>query len=89
MSVEPSPKRLLRKNTLLWAVLACSGLALAEEVDAPDLEFLEYLGSWQGLEEDWVLVAGAIDVPAAPEQKDEEKSPPADGETQAEKGNEN
>jgi hypothetical protein len=29
------------------------GIVAADEV--PDLEFLEYLGSWEGSEEDWLL----------------------------------
>jgi hypothetical protein len=42
---------------LLWGLIVCSGLVVAEDAEAPDLEFLEYLGSWEADEEDWVLLA--------------------------------
>ena len=41
----------------LWVLIGCSGLVVAEDAEAPDLEFLEYLGSWEADEEDWVLLA--------------------------------
>lgn len=41
----------------LCGLIGCSGPAVAGEADAPDLEFLEYLGSWEADEEDWVLLA--------------------------------
>ncbi len=37
-------------------LLACSQAAVAEE-EIPDMEFLEYLGSWEGSEEDWPMFA--------------------------------
>lgn len=89
MLVERKERRGRRQSALLCGVLACSGLAVAEEVEAPDLEFLEYLGSWQQSEEDWVLVAGAIDVPTQAGQNEDEQSPAEDGETLAEKDDEN
>jgi hypothetical protein len=30
-------------------------VALAQESETPDLAFLEYLGSWEGSDEEWVL----------------------------------
>ena len=45
---------------------ACSAYggchALADEQEVPDLEFLEYLGSWDESDEDWVLFASDDDV---------------------------
>lgn len=60
------------------------GYALAEE--APDLEFLEYLGSWEESDEDW-LIFNRFD---AEEAKDnEERSDPApEGEESTEKDDE-
>jgi len=59
-----------------WPVLMLAGLAggghvLAEDnTDDADLEFLEYLGSWEDSEEDWLIFAG--DQEAAREKKDDE-----------------
>lgn len=43
-----------------WLVAACGGLSLiagqAQEA-SPDLDFLEYLGTWQESDEDWLAVA--------------------------------
>lgn len=44
------------------AVIALSGIWLAlkagaQQTDAPDLAFLEYLGSWQADDDEWVLIA--------------------------------
>lgn len=72
-----------------WIVLVLAGLAgggyvLADEqTDDPDLEFLEYLGSWEAGEEDWLIFAG--DRETTDETKDDEKEETApDGEKLAE-----
>jgi hypothetical protein len=44
------------------AMIALSGICLApkgtaQQADAPDLAFLEYLGSWQADDDEWVLIA--------------------------------
>lgn len=53
------------KHALLLAALAAGGAAIA--ADAPPLpaDFLEYLGSWEGDDADW-LVANAAPVASAP-----------------------
>lgn len=41
---------------MLWWFVALGAVVVAEEtVDRVELEFLEYLGSWDGSDEDWVL----------------------------------
>ena len=41
---------------MLWWLVALGTVVVAEEtVDRVELEFLEYLGSWDGSDEDWVL----------------------------------
>ena len=40
---------------VLCGLLTCGGAAFAQETEAPDLAFLEYLGSWEESDEDWVL----------------------------------
>ena len=47
---------------LLKAVVACglfvlSGGVTAGDDELPDVEFLEYLGSWDESDEDWLLVS--------------------------------
>ena len=44
-----------RKLAVLCGMLTCGGPAIAQETDPPDLAFLEYLGSWEGSDEDWKL----------------------------------
>jgi hypothetical protein len=31
--------------------------ASAQQPEAPDLDFLEYLGSWQGEDDEWLVIA--------------------------------
>jgi hypothetical protein len=72
-----------------WPVLMLAGLvgpghALADEnADQADIEFLEYLGSWEDSEEDWLIFAG--DRESRDESNDEENEETApDGEKLAE-----
>lgn len=39
---------------VLWGLFGCSSIAVAED-EQPDMEFLEYLGSWEESDEDWLL----------------------------------
>ena len=75
---------------LLFSLLGRSLLGLAAisvilaphanaDEDAPDLDFLAYLGSWQGSDEEWLAVAEwegeqqvKDDVRAAAQRKDDE-----------------
>jgi hypothetical protein len=52
---------------LLAAVAGFGGTAHAQD-DGPDLSFLEYLGSWQEGDEEWLIVA---DLEQEPEDKEE------------------
>ena len=38
----------------LWGLIGCSGVVMAED-EEPDMEFLEYLGSWEESDKDWLL----------------------------------
>ncbi len=40
---------------VLWGLFGCSGVVVADD-EQPDMEFLEYLGSWQESDEDWLLL---------------------------------
>ena len=37
--------------------ICLTGAAHAQESDAPDLDFLEYLGSWQAEDDEWLVIA--------------------------------
>jgi len=63
----------------------CSIAALAED-ELPDIEFLEYLGMWEGSDEDWLMFNDS----ASTENRKEERSEPApEGKDSTEKSDEN
>ena len=51
MSVE-RPSAL---GAVVWLGLILPGVAAADEEAEPDLALLEYLGSWEGSDEEWML----------------------------------
>lgn len=72
----------------LAAVVGLVGTAIAgaDEDAGPDLEFLEYLGSWEASDEDWVLFTADMDEQEASRDKDnvQGSDPSPDGEKLAE-----
>lgn len=46
-----------------WMVVLASlpVAVIAEDEDVPDLEFLEYLGSWQEQDEEWFLESEIVE----------------------------
>ena len=73
---------------LLWGLTGVSGLVIADDAEAPDLQFLEYLGSWDESDEDWmILVADAAETKESEETEQEHVSVP-DGEKMSELDNE-
>ena len=71
-----------RPVALVGLLLGC-GLVLAADEELPDLEFLEYLGSWEESDEEWLLFEEPITADA------EERSDPApEGEESTEKTDE-
>ena len=70
-------------------VALCCGLAglgaaaaLAED-ELPDMEFLEYLGSWEESDEDWLVVRAMTRV-AGKKGQDERNDPAPEGEESTE-----
>jgi hypothetical protein len=49
---------------VLLGLFGCSGLVVADD-EQPDMEFLEYLGSWEESDEDWLLFDGQENEPVA------------------------
>jgi len=52
-----SARQLCRLAALVLMQVAFTPAAGAEEAEAPDLDLLAYLGSWQGDDEEWLAVA--------------------------------
>jgi hypothetical protein len=58
------------RRALLCAVALCSSLfAVAADDEAPDSDFLEYLGMWEESDEDWVIIDG-VTAAATEERSD-------------------
>jgi len=55
MSASCSQTEAGLKLALICGLLGLSGATLADELEVPDPAFLEYLGSWEESDEDWVL----------------------------------
>ena len=69
----------VRPAAIASALVLSGGLLLAEELEQPDAEFLEYLGLWEGSDEDWLI----FDEPVVAEA-DERSDPAPEGEESTE-----
>ena len=54
---------------IFCGLFACDTALTADEDAMPDMEFLEYLGSWAESDEDWVLLAAEAVEQVAAESK--------------------
>ena len=78
-------KAMSAKHTALAGALVLScGLLLAEELEQPDAEFLEYLGSWEESDAEWQIFA----EPVKTEVEEERQEPAPEGEDSMEKTDE-
>ncbi len=69
-----------RLRTFLCGFALCtSSLLLAAEAEAPDTEFLEYLGMWEESDEDWLLLDETVMA-----ENEERNDPVLDGEESTE-----
>ena len=55
MATSADKSDYMLRVAVLWVLLGCSGIVVAEDEEMPDMEFLEYLGSWEESDEDWLL----------------------------------
>ncbi len=69
MSAEKRQPEVAFKVAVLWGLFACCGTVVADDEVMPDMEFLEYLGSWEESDEDWVLLAADAVEQVASEDK--------------------
>lgn len=67
--------------------LCLGGVALADEQQAPEAEFLEYLGMWDESDEDW-MVFDTMQAADDTTDDDERSDPVPEGEESAEKKDE-
>ncbi len=63
------------KVALLCGLIGC-GAAVADDEELPALEFLEYLGSWEESDEDWMLFNELNGKPLAAEQQEQSDPEP-------------
>ena len=73
---------LVRQSTVLGLLLGCS-LVLAADEELPDIEFLEYLGSWEESDEEWMLFDESVTA-----EVEERNDPAPEGEESTEKTDE-
>ena len=74
---------------VLCGLLTCGGAAIAQETEMPDLAFLEYLGSWEESDEDWVLFSEQESKQAESDDIGNETDPAPQEKTVAELDDEN
>ena len=87
MSADGQAGRRFAPAVMAWGLIGIVGIVFADDAEAPDLEFLEYLGSWEESDEDWVaLVADAAIANESEEEKKDDTAP--NGEKLAELENE-
>lgn len=74
----------IARIAVLWGLTGLCGIVAAEDAQAPDIEFLEYLGSWEASEADWVLLAPEVAPENESKQTDDKSVDAPDGEKLAE-----
>lgn len=67
MATSANKPDYLLSVAVLWGLIGCSGVVAAED-EQPDMEFLEYLGSWEESDEDWLLFDVRDDEVAAADE---------------------
>ena len=71
------------RTLLLGSLLICCSPVLAADENAPDTEFLEYLGMWEKSDEDWLIFNDAKET-----ETDKRSDPVPKGEESTEKDDE-
>ena len=71
---------LVSRTAWIGSLLIVASLALAADEEIPDPDFLEYLGAWEGSDEDWLL----FDEPVTAELEERTDPAPQEGEESTE-----
>ena len=70
MSADSRQAEAAFKVAILWALIGCTDIVVADDEAMPDMEFLEYLGSWEESDEDWVVLAAeAVEQVASEDER--------------------
>jgi hypothetical protein len=69
LSADKRQPEVAFKVAVLWGLFGCSGVVAADDGLMPDIEFLEYLGSWEESDEDWVVLAAEAAEQVASDEK--------------------
>jgi hypothetical protein len=75
---------LVERTIIMTCLLLGMSLALADEEEMPDPDFLEYLGTWEESDEDWLI----FNEPVTAEVDEERSEPAPEGEESTEKTDE-
>ena len=70
-------------RAIVCGLLLCVGLSVAEEVEAPEMDFLEYLGMWEESDEEWQILEETLTA-----ENEERTDPVPEGEESTEKEDE-
>ena len=89
MSVSNRQAETALRMALVCGLLGIGGAAVADEAEVPDLAFLEYLGSWDESDEDWILFSDKEAEAAPSDNKGDETDPAPREEKVAEVDDEN
>jgi len=73
MSVKHYHADVTLRLAIVCGLCAYSGVVVANDTEQPDMAFLEYLGSWETSDEDWVLFTADAEEDT---KSDDEKSDP-------------
>ena len=68
------------RTALVSSLLIGAGIVLAADEEMPDPDLLEYLGAWEGSDEDWLL----FEKPATAELEERIDPVPEEGEESTE-----
>lgn len=72
------------RSALIGSLLMGASLALAADEELPDPDFLEYLGTWEESDEDWLI----FEEPVTAELEERTDPVPEEGEESTEKTDE-
>ncbi|MDX1402965.1 MAG: hypothetical protein R3192_00430 [Woeseiaceae bacterium] len=67
MSADTTQADRAIRLAVLCGLMGCAGLVTADDESLPDIEFLEYLGSWEESDADWVMFS-KIDAEQTPSE---------------------
>lgn len=85
MSADRSPLRL--PVAVACGLFISAGVTVAEDDEMPGMDFLEYLGSWEESDEDWLILKDTETI-VKDLQNDERSDPVSEGEESRESANE-